>query len=317
MSLTKESANSDLSLNFEETLFSLPQGQRPTAAPAADSSAFFRPDQKPEFAATAPANGIFAEQSFAVDGQTSTMSAIQSATAAVHSASAAVQSAVLSAAASGPAKTISPQTEQPAVPQSFVPPPPPIPQQTANWAPETSMLFTPQQQPVGGNSTPEQLSRVDNEFQLLKELQRVNNLRNEEVPPSKDEIANMLEGFAHFLRNGNDDVFANVKYKDFTAEIMQLKELLLEAQETIISLLNDRVFDRAKIAKLESEARLLPDLQAQATRAMGLAMRSEEVQKEISQVRAEVERLRTSYVRSEQQQSQGFLAWLFGRNKNP
>jgi hypothetical protein len=152
-----------------------------------------------------------------------------------------------------------------------------------------------------------------NQLQVLRELQEVASDRfSLEETGSKDELANILEGFAHVLRSGKSDVFADIQYKDRSAEIMQLKELLLEAQETIIGLLNDRVFDRAKLAKLESETRLMPDLQAQATRAMGLAMRSEEVQRELSQVRNDVERLRTSYVRQEQEKS-GFINWLFGK----
>jgi hypothetical protein len=66
------------------------------------------------------------------------------------------------------------------------------------------------------------------------------------------------------------------------------------------------------MAKLEAEVKLLPDLQSQATRAMGLAIKSEDVAGELEQVRAEVERLRTSYMRAEQKKK-GFFGRLFGK----
>lgn len=132
---------------------------------------------------------------------------------------------------------------------------------------------------------------------------------------SKDELAVVLEGFARVLR-GDTPASTDVRLVDHHAEVDELKELLLEAQETIIDLLNDRVFDRAKLAKLESEVRVLPDLQSQASRAMGLAIKTEEFQQELEQVRADVERLRTNYVRNEKSSS-GFMDWLLGRNQTP
>jgi hypothetical protein len=115
---------------------------------------------------------------------------------------------------------------------------------------------------------------------------------------SKEELALVLDGFARVLRG--EVVDADQELSDKAAENAQLRELLLEAQETIITLLNDRVFDRATIARLESEMKLLPDLQSQASRAMGIAMKSEDLEKELTQVKAEVERLRTSYIKSDQ-----------------
>jgi hypothetical protein len=147
---------------------------------------------------------------------------------------------------------------------------------------------------------------ISNEL-LLNELQRATNLPR--IPDQ--ETLHLFETFVRIVRNGptmqDDEAIANKN-----AEIGQLKELLLEAQETIISLLNDRVLDRSKISTLESQAKLLPDLQSQANRAMGLAIRSEDVQQELDAVRSEVERLRTSYMRSEQKKK-GFLDRLFGK----
>lgn len=155
---------------------------------------------------------------------------------------------------------------------------------------------------------PQPQSELPKEFNLLRELQLATQPDESGSPSvSKDELAGLLEGFARALRG--DSERADIMLADKNSEIAQLKELLLEAQETIIGLLNDRVYDRAKIARLESEVRVLPDLQSQASRAMGLAMRAEDVQKELAHVRAEVERLRTSYIKSEQ----GFLGRLFGR----
>lgn len=127
---------------------------------------------------------------------------------------------------------------------------------------------------------------------------------------SKAELANVLEGFARVLRA--DPNHQSVSLVDHMAEVAQLKALLMEAQETIINLLNDRVYDRAKLARLEAEVRFLPDLQAQANRAMNLAQHSEDVQNELAHVRAEVERLRTSYMRSEKSSS-GWFERLFKR----
>lgn len=126
---------------------------------------------------------------------------------------------------------------------------------------------------------------------------------------SKGELAKILEGFAQVLRA--DPSYSSISYADHTAQITELKSLLLEAQETIINLLNDRVYDRAKLARLEAEVRFLPDLQAQANRAMNLANHSQNVQGELDQMRAEVERLRMNYMRAEK--SSGWLGRLFGK----
>lgn len=145
------------------------------------------------------------------------------------------------------------------------------------------------------------------DFNLLKELQRATNLP---ALPT-EETLHLFETFVRVVR-GEPSGQAAIELHNKNAEISQLKELLLEAQETIISLLNDRVLDRAKLSTLEAQVKLLPDLQSQANRAMGLAIRSEDVQKELESVRAEVERLRTSYMRNEQQQKKGFFGRLFG-----
>ncbi len=174
-------------------------------------------------------------------------------------------------------------------------------------APITSEVAAASTLPAQNGTSEDTFAQAPAEFNLLKELQKATSEPDGSEAVSKGELAVVLEGFARVLRgdSGNHEL----AIADKTAENSQLKELLMEAQETIIGLLNDRVFDRAKIARLEAETRLMPDLQSQASRAMGLAMRSEDVQKELTYVRTEVERLRTSYIKSEQ----GFFSRLFGR----
>lgn len=179
----------------------------------------------------------------------------------------------------------------------------------ANLGVEPQPIITPPPPVNTEEEDPQAITGPLPEFNLLRELQKATQTPDPDgTPPvSKQELAALLESFACVLRG--DAPNGGAALADKTAEIGQLKELLLEAQETIIGLLNDRVFDRAKIAKLDAEVRLLPDLQSQANRAMGLASRSEDVQEELVQVKAEVERLRTSYMRSDH----GFLARLFGK----
>lgn len=221
-------------------------------------------------------------------------------------------------------------------PGAYVQPVPPLPEHP--HSDELPLSFDvpgqdlPQEEPSAGSTTwglpaenspqyssapvqpEEDIAPVD--LSVLKELQQAtkSELSTEALAVSKGDLAGILEGFARVLRGEGQRT--EITAGDRSSEISQMKELLLEAQETIITLLNDRVFDRAKIARLEAEVRLLPDLQAQAHRAMGLAMRSEDFQKELSDVRSEMERLRASYVRSESVQiSQTFWDRMFGRRK--
>lgn len=216
----------------------------------------------------------------------------------------------------------------------LAPPRPPAPQFNFGPAPSSSQDFVAPETALGRpseftrdfarmesamqSSTTEQevespLDKVapDNELNVLKQLQQATGINPDDCVPalSKDELAKILEGFAKVLR-GDATTISPINMEN-VAQLEQMKELLLDAQGTIIGLLNDRVFDRAKISRLEAEVRLMPDLQAQATRAMGLAMRSEDVQKELSHVKAEVERLRTSYVRSDKGSS--WVERIFGR----
>jgi hypothetical protein len=210
----------------------------------------------------------------------------------------------------------------PFVPPSVVPPPlPRMPQMPK--APQTPQTqFDPAAiEPTQGTrlvadapvSTASSSPTADSQH-VLQDIQTAaaSAIKETAANVSKEELATILEGFAAVLRTDPKESVMTVA--EHHSEVSQLKELLLEAQETIITLLNDRVFDRAKLARLECEVKLLPDLQAQAHRAMGLAMQSEEVQKELAHVRSEVERLRTSYMRAEQKE--GWLSWLFKARGN-
>ncbi|HEY9790192.1 MAG TPA: hypothetical protein V6D22_07330 [Candidatus Obscuribacterales bacterium] len=165
--------------------------------------------------------------------------------------------------------------------------------------------------PAEENMAPPSSTEVPDNESVLHELKKATDaaVSHAAANVSKDELAIILEGFAKVLRA--DAKYDSVGFADHAAEVGQLKQLLVEAQETIITLLNDRVYDRAKLARLETEVRVMPDLQAQATRAIRLANHSEEVQREIVQVRAEVERLRTAYMRSEESMSLNWFTRLF------
>ncbi len=180
-----------------------------------------------------------------------------------------------------------------------------------NFAPGTDVDSEDPTAPAGesNNQTSEaSAAPTPAEFNLLKELQAATSASDGLEPVSKGELALVLKGLARVLHG--DSGSHELALAEKTAENTELKELLMEAQETIIGLLNDRVFDRAKIARLEAETKLIPDLQSQANRAMGLAIRSEDVQKELTYVRTEVDRLRTSYLKSEEP---GFFGRLFKR----
>jgi len=156
---------------------------------------------------------------------------------------------------------------------------------------------------------------------------------------SRSDLVNVLEGFVNLIKNTGDNSPANahapkqiaydgaaqqkltVQVDDKTAEVEELRCLLVEAQETIIRLLTDRVDDRARISQLEAELRLLPDLQAQADRALAVAMNTEDFRKELTRVKFEIERVRLAKVRAEVDKNhrswlRGVRGWFFKTNEN-
>ncbi|MCA9801535.1 MAG: hypothetical protein KC777_06090 [Cyanobacteria bacterium HKST-UBA02] len=122
---------------------------------------------------------------------------------------------------------------------------------------------------------------------------------------SRRDLLNILEGFTRLLkRDGEPNLplsedlrYTEVDIEDKTAELEDMRRLVIEAQETIIKLLTDRVEDRARIATLETELRLLPDLQEQADRAMAVAFKTEEFRTELHKVKFELEKNRIAAVR--------------------
>lgn len=133
---------------------------------------------------------------------------------------------------------------------------------------------------------------------------------------SRADLANLLEGFVKVLRTDDPGEMKlslakvqqlasvqeelnvhEIRVEDKTQELEEMRRLVIEAQETIIKLLTDRVEDRARIATLETELRLLPDLQDQADRAMSVAFKTEEFRSELHKVKFELERYRLASAR--------------------
>jgi hypothetical protein len=151
---------------------------------------------------------------------------------------------------------------------------------------------------------------------------------------TRQELVSVLESFVGLIKadmmpvstannidfsvaaHGSEKISA-VSIDDKTAVIEELRDLLLEAQETIIRLLNDRVDDRANLARLEAELRLLPDLQNQADRAIAVAINTDDFRSDLTKVKFELERLRLAKVREEVGNKRGFWTgvrgWFFNK----
>ncbi|HEY9773359.1 MAG TPA: hypothetical protein V6C81_06070 [Planktothrix sp.] len=158
---------------------------------------------------------------------------------------------------------------------------------------------------------------------------------------SRGDLVNVLESFVNLIKNSPEEKEeknyalqntlsfdpmqtppqkVTLHVDDKTTEVEELRCLLVEAQETIIRLLTDRVEDRARISRLETELKLLPDLQTQADRALAVAMNTEDFRKELTKVKFELERVRLAKVRKEVDPNprsfwRGMRGWLFKTNK--
>ena len=106
------------------------------------------------------------------------------------------------------------------------------------------------------------------------------------------------------VRQGKAEIAAR-QLDEKAREVEGLRNLVIEAQDTIIKLLTDRVEDRARIATLETQVNLLPDLQAQADRAMSVAVKTEEYRAELTKVKFELDRFRLHRVRAEAEAKKG------------
>jgi hypothetical protein len=84
------------------------------------------------------------------------------------------------------------------------------------------------------------------------------------------------------------------------SEIDDLKTLLVEAQGTIITLLTDRVEDKAKLATLESQMRYLPDYQRLHTQPSPSAPSkdAEELRADLTKVKDELQNIKNTAFKS-------------------
>lgn len=198
----------------------------------------------------------------------------------------------------------------------------------------------------GNNGNPtdsEEIVHIDGEVSLVGEetgslpaqspMNALARLSNDGTV-TKAELVNVLESFVGLIKadmmpvstsnnidfsvmaQGPEKISA-VSVDDKTVVIEELRDLLLEAQETIIRLLNDRVDDRANMARLEAELRLLPDLQNQADRAIAVAINTDDFRSDLTKVKFELERLRLAKVREEIGNKRGFWTgvrgWFFNK----
>lgn len=146
-----------------------------------------------------------------------------------------------------------------------------------------------------------------------KETKLTSSIVEGEDRVSRSDLISLLEGFLGVLKgNGDFDIpsgiakvqpeelkFTDVDVEDRTAELEDMRRLVVEAQDSIIKLLTDRVEDRARIAQLETELKLLPDLQEQADRAMAVAFKTEEFRTELQKVKYELEVNRLESIRKD------------------
>lgn len=154
---------------------------------------------------------------------------------------------------------------------------------------------------------------------------------------SRSDLVKILEGFVGLIKSGEDEAVSQnqlsfapqvqstkvstITINDRTTEVEELRGLLVEAQSTIITLLTDRVDDRAKIAGLETQLNLLPDLQAQADRALSVAINTEDIRFELEKVKQEINKVRSTASRTELRTAprtwwEVLKAWILKRESN-
>lgn len=98
----------------------------------------------------------------------------------------------------------------------------------------------------------------------------------------KAELASLFESFAKVLRHEVSPMFQDESQND------DLRKQLVDAKDQIIALLTERAADQARITQLETELKFLPDLQAQADRAMTLADSASKVQDSLADLRLQL-----------------------------
>lgn len=132
---------------------------------------------------------------------------------------------------------------------------------------------------------------------------------NAHILLARQDVASVFKDLVELIKNGRvgelisqlpeminfappEALPALLKEKD--AQLTEMRSLLVEAQSTIIKLLTDRVDDRARLAALESELRLLPELQNQSDAALALAISAEDVRRDLSKVKVELEKFKSA-----------------------
>jgi hypothetical protein len=110
----------------------------------------------------------------------------------------------------------------------------------------------------------------------------------------KSELASMLEGFARVLR----DEAEPEKTQANREEVEELKADLSKAKDKIICLLDEKTKDKIKITTLETQLQFMPDLQAQADRAISLVDEADTIHDELSRMRFEINKAHMARMRS-------------------
>lgn len=110
----------------------------------------------------------------------------------------------------------------------------------------------------------------------------------------KAELAAVLEGFARVLRS--DSGIPAVESQ--AAEVEELRRALVETKDKIITLLTERAKDQVHIARLETEIKLLPEMQTQADRVASIVDGTSGLQEELTKVRFELNKAHLARMRS-------------------
>jgi len=80
-------------------------------------------------------------------------------------------------------------------------------------------------------------------------------------------------------------------------EVEELRDVIIEAKDTIIKLLTDRVNDRAQIARLETELKFLPELQSQTDRAIATMSDTSGLKEALIDMKSEMSKSRLTMMR--------------------
>lgn len=181
----------------------------------------------------------------------------------------------------------------------------PLPEQKEDPAPQEHIVDATAQPQAVKSGLPRRRTREDNS------------------KVARGDLVNILESFVNLIRDTDEldndpgpQKVSAVSVDDKTGELEEMRMLLIEAQETIIKLLTDRVDDRSRLATLELQLKLLPDLQSQADRALAVAINTEDFRSELTKVKFELERFRLARVRGDVARTRrswwvGVRGWLF------